>query len=254
MVHFVGAGPGAKDLITVRGKEYLEQADVIIYAGSLVNEDLLTYTKADCEIHNSAYMTLEQVIEVTQKAVEQQKMVVRLHTGDPAIFGAIREQMDELDRLGISYDVCPGVSSLFGAAAAIPCEYTLPAVSQSVIITRAKGRTDVPKGEELSDLAKHQATMVLFLSSSLAGDVQRDLLLGGYGEDTPVAVVYKATWPDEKVIRTDIAHFVEEMEKEQITKTALIIVGAVLGNTYEKSKLYDKTFTTEYRKASHTEE
>ena len=251
MVHFVGAGPGAKDLITVRGKELLERADVIIYAGSLVNPELLEYAKKDCEIHNSAYMTLEEVIAVMVKAEREQKMTVRLHTGDPAIFGAIKEQMDELEQYEIPYDVCPGVSALFGAAASLRVEYTLPEVSQSVIITRAQGRTKVPQKESLVSMAGHKATMVLYLSSSLAAQVKRDLMAGGYDEDTPVAIVYKATWPDEKIIRTTLKQLPETMEREEIHKTALIIVGAVLDGSYEKSKLYDKTFTTEFRKGIH---
>ena len=248
MVHFVGAGPGAKDLITVRGKELLEQADVIIYAGSLVNPELLEYAKKDCEIHNSAYMTLEEVIAVMVKAEKEQKMTVRLHTGDPAIFGAIKEQMDELEKYQIPYEVCPGVSALFGAAASLRAEYTLPEVSQSVIITRAEGRTKVPQRESLVSMAEHQATMVLYLSSSLAKSIKKDLIEGGYRPETPVAVVYKATWEDEKIIRTTLALLPEMMEKEEIYKTALIIVGDVLDGSYEKSKLYDKTFTTEFRK------
>lgn len=248
MVHFVGAGPGAKDLITVRGKQLLEQADVIIYAGSLVNPELLEYAKKDCEIHNSAYMTLEEVLEVMEKAEAKGKMTVRLHTGDPAIFGAIKEQMDGLEKQHIIYEVCPGVSALFGAAASLKVEYTLPDVSQSVIITRAQGRTKVPEKESLVSMAGHQATMILYLSSGLADKVKEDLIKGGYREDTPVAIVYKATWDDEKIVRTTLFHLPEAMEKEAIKKTALIIVGDVLEGEYEKSKLYDKTFTTEFRK------
>lgn len=249
MVHFVGAGPGAEDLITLRGKKLLEQADVIIYAGSLVNPALLSYGRADCVIKNSAYMTLEEVIEVIRLAEKEGKMTVRLHTGDPSIFGAIKEQMDELERLEIPFDVCPGVSSLFGAAASLKAEYTLPGVSQSVIITRAEGRTPVPEKENLVCMATHQATMILFLSSGLAGKVQRDLMEGGYGKETPVAVVYKATWPEEKILRTTLEFLPEDMEKAGITKTALIIVGDVLDGAYEKSKLYDADFSTQYRKA-----
>lgn len=248
MVHFVGAGPGAKDLITLRGMELLQQADVIIYAGSLVNPKLLEYAKKDCGIYNSAYMTLEEVIQVMVEAEEKGQMTVRLHTGDPAIFGAIKEQMDELEARDIDYRVCPGVSSLFGAAASLKVEYTLPEVSQSVIITRAQGKTAVPEKENLISMASHQATMVLYLSSGLANKVKEDLIKGGFGEDTPVAVVYKATWENEKIIRTTLADFPGDMEREGIHKTALIIVGDVLDGKYQKSKLYDKTFTTEYRK------
>lgn len=249
MVHFVGAGPGAPDLITVRGARLLEKADVIIYAGSLVNPELLGYAKPDCKIYNSAYMTLEEVIAVVREAEQKGLTTVRLHTGDPAIYGAIKEQMDELDECDIAYDVCPGVSSLFGAAAALKCEYTLPDVSQSVIITRAEGRTPVPDKEKLGLLAKHQSTMILFLSSGLAEKVKNELLEGGYSEDCPVAVVYKATWPDEKIVHTTVGELPQVMSDNGINKTALIIVGYVLKSEYEKSKLYDKTFSTEFRKA-----
>ncbi len=252
MVYFVGAGPGAEDLITVRGQRLLEQADVIIYAGSLVNPALLRSAGTDCEIYNSAYMNLEEVIAVMESAERDGKMTVRLHTGDPAIYGAIREQMDELERRKIDYEVCPGVSSLFGAAASLRAEYTLPEVSQSVIITRAEGRTPVPEKEQLSELAKHQATMILFLSSGLADKVKKELLEGGYAPETPVAVVYKATWPEEKILHTTIENLPEDMKKEKIQKTALIIVGDVLGDTYAKSKLYDAAFTTEFRKGTET--
>lgn len=249
MVHFVGAGPGAPDLITVRGARLLEKADVIIYAGSLVNPELLGYAKPDCKIYNSAYMTLEEVIAVVREAEQKGLTTVRLHTGDPAIYGAIKEQMDELDECDIAYDVCPGVSSLFGAAAALKCEYTLPDVSQSVIITRAEGRTPVPDKEKLGLLAKHQSTMILFLSSGLAEKVKNELIEGGYSEDCPVAVVYKATWPDEKIVHTTVGELPQVMSDNGINKTALIIVGYVLKSEYEKSKLYDKKFSTEFRKA-----
>lgn len=248
MVHFVGAGPGAEDLITVRGRRLLRQADVIIYAGSLVNPALLEEAKQGCRIHNSAYMTLEEVIAVMEEAEKDGLCTVRLHTGDPSIYGAIREQMEELGKRGIAYDICPGVSSFCGAAASLQIEYTLPQVSQSLIITRAEGRTPVPKKERLRELAGHQATMVLFLSSGLAAQVKEELLAGGYGEDTPVAVVYKATWPEERLFHTVLGRLPELMEQEQIQKTALIIVGEVLGSGFERSRLYDPDFTTEFRK------
>lgn len=248
MVHFVGAGPGAEDLITLRGMKLIEKADVVIYAGSLVNPGLLKYAGKDAEIHNSAYMTLEEVIDVIKKAEEKGLDTVRLHTGDPSIYGAIREQMDILKENEIDFDICPGVSSFCGAAASLKIEYTLPEVSQSVIITREEGRTPVPEKEKLSSLASHQATMVLFLSSGMAEKVKESLMLGGYDKNTPVAVVYKATWEDEKIIRTTVENLPADMEKAGINKTALIIVGNVLGNTYERSKLYDPYFTTEFRK------
>ncbi len=250
MIHFVGAGSGAADLITLRGKKRLEEADVIIYAGSLVNPELLSYKKEGCEVFNSATMTLEEVIEVMLRAEAEGKTTVRLHTGDPCIYGAIREQMDILDEKGIAYDDTPGVSSFCGAAAAINAEYTLPDVSQSVIITRMAGRTPVPEKENMKSLAAHQATMVIFLSSSLLEDVQKELLEGGYPEDTPAAIVYKATWPDEKSVRCTVGTLAETAKKENITRTALIMVGGFLGTEYERSKLYDPSFTTGYREAT----
>lgn len=250
MVHFVGAGPGACDLITVRGMNRIKKADVIIYAGSLVNPALLSYAKADCEIYNSAHMTLEDVVSVMREAEAAGKTTVRLHTGDPSVYGAIREQMDLLDEYGIAYDVCPGVSAVFGAAASLACEYTLPDVTQTLILTRAEGKTPVPEKENLRSLAAHRASLVLYLSSGLARKVRQELLIGGYAEDTPVAVVYKATWPEEKIIRTTLAKLPEDMEAAGITKTALIIVSPALGSVYEKSRLYDAAFATEYRGAT----
>ena len=249
MVHFVGAGPGATDLITLRGAKLLGQADVIIYAGSLVNPELLAMTKPECELHNSAEMTLEQVLDVMQRAERQGKDTVRLHTGDMSLYGAIREQMDALDAIGISYDDTPGVSSFCGAASALCAEYTLPEVSQSVVITRMAGRTPVPERESVASFAKHGATMVLFLSSGLLEQVQAQLLQGEYTEDTPAAIVYKATWPDEKVVRCTVGTLAQSAKREGIHKTALILVGDFLGSTYERSKLYDPSFTTEFREA-----
>ena len=250
MVYFVGAGSGAADLITVRGARLLGEADVVIYAGSLVNPALMQYTREGCEIHNSAEMTLEQVLAVVKAAEAAGKTTVRLHTGDSSIYGAVREQFDQLEALGIAYDVCPGVSSFCGAAAALKAEYTLPDVSQTVIITRAAGRTPVPEKESIRSLAAHQATMVLFLSTTLAGKLQGDLLAGGYAPETPAAVVYKATWPEEKVYRCTVETLAQTVEDNGLTKTALIIVGGCLGTEYLRSKLYDPGFTTEFRKGS----
>ena len=249
MVHFVGAGSGAVDLITVRGAKLLSEADVIIYAGSLVNPELLKYAKEGCEIHDSAKMTLEEVIEVTKKAEKAGKTTVRLHTGDSSIYGAVREQFDELEKLGIEYDVCPGVSSFCGAAAALRAEYTLPSVSQTVIITREEGKTPVPAGQSVKELASHGATMVLFLSTSLTEKLQEDLLAGGYAKDTPVAIVSKATWPDERIFRCTVGNLHKTVTENGLTKTSLIIVGGALGDEYERSLLYDPMFTTEFREA-----
>ncbi len=248
MVHFVGAGSGAPDLITVRGAKLLSQADVIIYAGSLVNPALLDYAKADCEIYNSAEMTLEQVLSVIRKAESEGKMTVRLHTGDPCLYGAIREQIDVLEQEGIAWKVTPGVSSFCGAASALGAEYTLPGVSQSVIITRMAGRTPVPEREQLASLAAHGTSMVLFLSTGLLGALTEELLKGAYTAQTPAAIVYKATWPEEKVFRCTVGTLEETARENNITKTALILVGDFLNSLYERSKLYDPDFTTEFRK------
>ncbi len=247
MVHFVGAGPGATDLITMRGHRLLCRADVIIYAGSLVNKDLLSYAKEEAVIHNSAHMTLEDVVDVIKKAEKENKNTVRLHTGDSSIYGAIREQMDILKLLNIQYDVVPGVSSFCGAAASLNAEYTLPNVSQSVIITRMEGRTPVPERESIRSFAAHKSTMVLFLSSGLTEELSKELIEGGYEKNTPVAVVYKATWPDEKIFRCTIETLPQTMKDNNITKTALILVGNFLGNDYERSELYNPTFTHEFR-------
>ena len=250
MVHFVGAGSGAVDLITVRGAKLLAQADVVIYAGSLVNPELLSYTKPGCEIHNSAKMTLEEVIAKMRQMEREGKTTVRLHTGDPSLFGAIREQMDLLDADGISYDVTPGVSSFSGAAAALEAEYTLPNVSQSVIITRMEGRTPVPEGEKMAKMAQHGCTMVLFLSSSLLEQAQEELLKGAYTPDTPAAIVYKATWPDEKVFHCTVGTLAQTARENNVTKTALITIGGFLGDAYDRSRLYDPSFTHMFRTAS----
>jgi precorrin-4/cobalt-precorrin-4 C11-methyltransferase len=249
MVHFVGAGSGAADLITLRGKALLEKADVIIYAGSLVNPELLGYARSECEIYNSAVMTLDEVIDVMEKAENIRKMTVRLHTGDPCIYGAIREQMDRLDKLGIEYDVCPGVSSFCGAAAALKAEYTLPDVSQTVILTRMAGRTPVPDSESIESLAAHNASMVIFLSTGMLDELSERLINGGYSADTPAAIVYRATWYDEKVCRCTVGTLAETARKNGITKTALITVGHFLGDVHSLSKLYSADFETEFRKA-----
>lgn len=250
MVHFVGAGPGAPDLITLRGAELLKTAGVVIYAGSLVNPALLALCRGDCEIHNSAEMTLEQVLAVMKAAEKAGKTTVRLHTGDPCLYGAIREQMDALDALGIPYDDTPGVSSFCGAAAAARAEYTLPEVSQSVVITRMAGRTPVPEGESIAAWAAHGASMVVFLSAGMLEGLQSELLKGAYTPDTPAALVYKATWPEEKVVRCTVGTLAESGREHGISKTALVLVGNFLEPDYARSKLYDPTFTTGFREAT----
>lgn len=250
MVHFVGAGSGAVDLITVRGARLLKDADVVIYAGSLVNPDVLSYTSEGCQIYNSAEMTLEEVLDVIKAAEAAGKTTVRLHTGDSSIYGAVREQFDELIELGIDYDVCPGVSAFCGAAAALKAEYTLPDVSQTVIITRTAGRTPVPERESIQALAAHQSTMVLFLSTKLTEKLQAELLAGGYNGDTPVAIVYKATWPEEKIFHCTVDTLHKTVSENGLTKTSLIIVGGCMGEKYTRSRLYAPDFSTEYREAS----
>ena len=248
-VHFVGAGPGAADLLTLRGKSLLENADVIIYAGSLVNPDLLAYAKRGCAVSDSSKMTLDEVVDAIQAAVGQGKTVVRLHTGDPSLYGAVREQTDRLAALNIGYDICPGVSSFGAAASALKAEYTLPGVSQTVILTRAAGKTSVPRGETLRALAAHKATMVLFLSAGLLGTVSSDLISGGYAPETPAAIVYKASWPEEKIVRCTVGTLAQNAADSGITKTALICVGDFLGDDYELSRLYASDFSTGYREA-----
>lgn len=250
MVNFVGAGSGAVDLITIRGQKMLMEADVIIYAGSLVNPKLLDYKKENCRVYNSATMTLEEVMAVMIRAEEENKTTVRLHTGDPCLYGAIREQMDILDKHNIKYDYCPGVSSFCGAASALRTEYTLPSVSQSVIITRMAGRTPVPEKEAIEKFAYHNATMVIFLSTGLLKELEMKLIEGGYNKDTPAAIVYKATWEDELVVRCTVCSLYESAKKNNITKTALIVVGNVLEGEYNRSELYNPAFTTEFRKGT----
>lgn len=250
-IHFVGAGSGAADLITLRGKSFLEEADIIVYAGSLVNPQLLDYAKEGCQIYNSAKMTLEDVLEVMIEGYEKGQKVVRLHTGDPCLYGAIREQMDVLDEKKINYDYTPGVSSFCGAASALNLEYTLPNISQSVIITRMEGRTPVPAKESIQSFAAHQATMVVFLSTGLLEELSKRLIEGGYTADTPAAIVYKATWDDEKTFVCTVGTLAQTAKENNITKTALMIIGDVVGCTnYDRSKLYDPEFTTEFREAS----
>ncbi len=250
MIYFIGAGPGAADLITVRGRDILAKADIVIYAGSLVNPALLEYTKQGCAHFNSAEMTLEQVIAEMERGETAGKLTVRLHTGDPCLYGAIREQMDALDALGYQYQIVPGVSSFIGAAAALQAELTLPEVSQTVILTRMEGRTAVPGREDIAKLAQHGSTMVIFLSTTMLEQLSQRLIEGGYAADSPAAIVYKATWPDQKVVRTTVGHIAQAAAENNIHKMALILVGGFLGKEYDRSKLYDPSFTHEFRKAT----
>lgn len=246
-IHFVGAGPGDKELITLKGYKLLSEADVVIYAGSLVNPELLEYCKEGCEIHDSAFMDLGEIISVMEKGIKEDKKVVRLQTGDFSIYGSIREQVEDLHKLNIDYDCTPGVSSFLGAASSLGVEYTVPEVSQSVVITRAEGRTPVPPKESLQSFAQHQTSMVIFLSVQMIGQVVAQLIEGGYPDDTDIAVVYKATWKDEKIIKGTLKDIEGKVKENGINKTALIMVGKFLGSEYNNSKLYDKDFAHEYR-------
>ncbi len=250
MVNFVGAGPGAVDLITVRGMELIKKADVIIYAGSLVNPALLKFAKKEVAVYNSASMTLEEVMDVMIQADREGKEIVRLHTGEPSIYGAVREQMDLLDKEGISYASCPGVSACFGAAASLNLEYTLPEVSQTLIITRLEGKTKVPEKEQMELLAGHGASMAIYLSAGMLQELSERLIKGGYSADTPAAIIYKATWPEEKQIVCTVGDMAKRAEEENIKKTAIVLVGdAITHNSYDRSKLYDPEFSTEFRRA-----
>ena len=249
-VYIVGAGAGDPELITVKGQKLLQKADVIIYAGSLVNPALLGFAKEGAEIHDSASMTLPEVIEAIEKAVAKDLMVVRLHTGDPSIYGAIQEQMDALKKKGIDFEVVPGVSSFLATAAALKQEYTLPGISQTVIITRNEGRTPVPEREKLRSLAAHQATMCIFLSITMLADVVKELMEGGYAPSTPIAIVQRASWPEQKIVRATLETIVAEIADKGIDRTAMIVVSRCLGADYELSRLYAPEFSHMFREAS----
>ncbi|MCI8660449.1 MAG: precorrin-4 C(11)-methyltransferase [Lachnospiraceae bacterium] len=249
MVYFIGAGPGDPELITVKGKRLIKEADIIIYAGSLVNPQVLTEVKPEAVVYNSASMTLPQVIKVMEQGERRGQMTARVHTGDPSLYGAIREQMAELEKLGIGYEVVPGVSSFLAVAASLKKEYTLPGVSQTVILTRMEGRTPVPEEEQIERLACHGATMVIFLSVGQIGELCRRLEKGGYRANTPAAVVYKASWKEEKIVRGILADLAQKVEAAGIRKTALVVVGEFLGDNFSLSRLYDEEFSHEYRKA-----
>ncbi len=248
MIYFIGARPGDPEPLTIKGQKVIDKADVIIYAGSLVNKEVLSGAKEGAKIYNSASMTLEEVLDVMKDANDKGWDVARVHTGDPSIFGAHREQMDALDKMGIPHKVIPGVSSFLAVSAALQKEYTLPGVSQTVILTRMEGRTPVPPKEKLQDLAKHNATMIVFLSVGMIEQLS-DILSREYKKETPVAVVYKASWEDQKIVIGTLETIAKKVKEAGITKTALTVVGDFLGDEYELSKLYDKTFSHEFRSA-----
>lgn len=247
-VYFIGAGPGDPELLTIKGKKMIDEADIIIYAGSLVNKKVLKNRKKDSIVYNSASMTLEEVIDVMERGIKEGKKVVRVHTGDPSIYGAVREQMDTLEKKGIEYEVIPGVSSFLAAAAAIKKEFTLPGVSQTVILTRMEGKTPVPENEKIEKLASHRTSMCIFLSVHMIDDLVNKLCTY-YPQDTPIAVIQKASWEDEKIVLGNLENIADKVKQANITKTAQILVGNFLGDKYELSKLYDKNFSHEYRKA-----
>ena len=249
MVHIVGAGPGDPELITVKGAKYLKEADVVIYAGSLVNPKLLDYCREDAQIHNSASMTLDEVVATIEAAEKEGKLTVRLHTGDPSVYGAIQEQMDAFRKKGIAFDIVPGVSSCFATAAALQQEYTLPGISQTVIITRNEGRTPVPEAEKLRSLAQHQSTMCIYLSITMLDKVVEELMAGGYPADTPIAIVQRASWPEQKIVRGTLSTIVQDIEGKDIDRTAMIVVSHCLGADYDLSRLYAPEFSHMFRKA-----
>jgi precorrin-4/cobalt-precorrin-4 C11-methyltransferase len=253
-VTFVGAGPGDPDLITVKGKKFLETADMIIYAGSLVPEALLQWAKKTCECHNSASMTLEEIVTLMERGVRRNGGVVRLHTGDPSLYGAIHEQMAALDERGISYQVVPGVTAAFAAAAAMKIEYTLPEETQTLILTRIKGRTPVPETESLRSLASHKASMAIYLSISHVKEVS-EILSEAYGPDAVCAVAFRVSQPGEKIFYTPVKSLEEAVKKEGVSRQALIIVGKpidIRNNAkafLHQSKLYDPDFSHGFREA-----
>lgn len=249
-VYFIGAGPGDPELLTLKAKKIIAKADIIIYTGSLVSKEVLKFAKASAKIYNSAKINLEQIVKVFKKAQSTNKNVARLHTGDPSIYGAIQEQMDFCQKEEISYEVIPGVSSFCAAAASLKQELTLPDISQTVILTRASGRTKVPKQEDLIKLAKIRATLVIFLSIDRINEVVKKIL-SGYNSNTPAVVVYRASWPDERTISGTLSDIAVKVKKSGIKKQALIFVGEVLAKSgFKKSCLYNKAFSHGFRKAN----
>lgn len=257
-IYIVGAGPGDPDLITVKGLRLLQEADVVLYTDSLVNDELIAKAKPGAEVLKSAGMDLEEMVQIMADRVKEGKMVVRVHTGDPAVYGAIMEQVALLKKEGIAYEVVPGVSSVFAAAAALGAELTVPELTQTLILTRAEGRTPVPELEQLRDLAKHHTTIALFLSATLSKKVTNELLDAGWDEDTPIAVVQRASWPDQKIVRTTLKNLDADLRANSIRSHAMILAGWALDPDIHdkdayKSKLYDKTFTHRFRKGAPAE-
>jgi len=248
-VYFVGCGPGDPELLTVKAKKLIQKADVVVYSGSLIPKDIIKLCKK-AELHDAAKLVREQIFDILKDAALKEKLVLRLHDGDPSIYGAIREQTDNLKKIGIEYEIIPGITSFLASAASLGCELTLPGITQTIIVTRAESRTKVPKREKIAELAKHKATMIFYLSVHLMGDIVRETIKGGYSKSTPVAAVYRASWKDEKVITGTLGDIVKKVRDEKITRTAIIIIGDIVNpKSYEYSKLYDKTFSHGFRKA-----
>ena len=248
-VYFVGCGPGDPELLTVKAKKLIQKADVVVYSGSLIPKDIIKLCKK-AELHDAAKLVREQIFDILKDAALKEKLVLRLHDGDPSIYGAIREQTDNLKKIGIEYEIIPGITSFLASAASLGCELTLPGITQTIIVTRAESRTKVPKREKIAELAKHKATMIFYLSVHLIGDIVREAIKGGYPKSTPVAAVYRASWKDEKVITGTLEDIVKKVRDEKITRTAIIIIGDIVNpKSYEYSKLYDKTFSHGFRKA-----
>ncbi len=245
-VYFIGAGPGDPELLTIKGKEILERVEIVIYAGSLVNKEILKYAVNSKETHNSASLNLDEINEIFKRAKESNKNVARLHTGDPSIYGAINEQMVLLDRLNIEYEVIPGISSFQAAAAALRLELTVPEVCQTITISRVKGRTPVPEKEDLKEIIKTRPTLFLYLSINMLDEIV-ETLKTGYSPETPVIIAYKVSWPDEEIIEGTLENILKKTTEKKITKTALILVGEALLKKNIASKLYDKNFSHEYR-------
>jgi len=248
-VYFVGCGPGDPDLITIKAKKIIQKADVVVYSGSLIPTQILNFCKK-AKLHDASKLVREEIFEILKENAKKNKIVVRLHDGDPSIYGAIKEQIDNLQPEGIESEVVPGVTSFLASAAALGMQLTLPGVTQTIIITRAESRTKVPKEERISELAKHKATMIFYLSVHLLPNIVKQVIQGGYATLTPVAVVYRASWNDQKIITGTLTDITKKVRDEKITRTAIIIIGDVIQpKSYEYSKLYDKTFSHGFRKA-----
>ena len=248
-VYFVGCGPGDPELLTVKAKKLIQKADVVVYSGSLIPKEIIKLCKK-AELHDAAKLVREEIFEILKSGAQKGKLVIRLHDGDPTIYGAIREQTDNLKKVGIEYEIIPGITSFLASAASLGSELTLPGVTQTIIVTRAESRTKVPKRERISALAKHKATMIFYLSVHLISDIVKEAIKGGYPKSTPVAAIYRASWKDEKIITGTLGDIAKKIREEKITRTAIIIIGDIVNpKSYEYSRLYDKTFTHGFRKA-----